>query len=599
MTSRYEDLLLSDQREKIVERVVRALKSRDQLSANTLNNFRRVLQAGTPIRGFNKDPIRALPPLLKQHILERIEGNSEFELLLVEVWAEAEPHLQEAVNQRLDSFDLQSHEGDEIDEELWDAQVSMLAAENSDYEEDDILLMTKVCFAHAKIKADASRDTDSGDTDGDAVEVKMDTAPAVLSDVLNRLRMLPAESQAWHEDIPRFAEALNDLISTKDEERNRLSRMLEDFEELQRQFSSELEFFGRQAADWGIDRLGINRLATSASISEAAQKFSELETALANYRAVTDRADRIDEERQRREQRHDLEDAIERILSEIDDLAQNADTPDYDPSTGAPILSETEASADSAETQPQPQLETYSVLQDELNALRGEYESLLSSNPALKQDSASIEDKVRVLEGEIAGLNADKQTLTEEVAELRDQLRISETKEINWRNAYEVEMISKDSSVHDPIPAEVESVSQALDLAQARYRDRLVFRLNKKSKRDYDYTRPREVWDALEWLATTYHDSQTGEAQIIDLNESIRNTCSGWEYKPNQTDITFNTFREWYTTTKDGKTYELRKHLSKGTGRDANVIRIAFAWDEDSERVIVGFVGPHQRSRSS
>ena len=215
MTNRYEDLLLSDQREKIVERVVRALKSRDQLSANTLNNFRRVLQAGTPIRGFNKDPIRALPPLLKQHILERIEGNSEFELLLVEVWAEAEPHLQEAVNQRLDSFDPQSQEGDEIDEELWDAQVSMLAAENSDYEEDDILLMTKVCFAHAKIKADAARDSGSDDTDGDAVEVKVGAAPAALSDVLNRLRMLPAESQAWHEDIPRFAEALNDLISDK------------------------------------------------------------------------------------------------------------------------------------------------------------------------------------------------------------------------------------------------------------------------------------------------------------------------------------------------------------------------------------------------
>ena len=585
MTNRYADLLLSDQREKIVERVVRALKSRDQLSTNTLNNFRRVLQAGTPIRGFNKDPIRALPPLLKQHILERIEGNPEFELLLVEVWAEAEPHLQEAVNQRLDSFDPQSQEGDEVDEELWDAQVSMLAAENSDYEEDDILLMTKICFAHAKMKADAARDSGSDDTDGDAVEVKMDTAPAALSDVLNRLRMLPAESQAWHEDILRFAEALNDLISIKDEERNRLSRMLEDFEELQRLFSSELEFFGRQAADWGIDRLGINRLATSASISEAAQKFSELETALANYRAVTERADTIDEERQRREQRHDLEDAIERILSEINDLAQNADTPDDDPATGAPILSETEASADSAETQPQPQLEAYSELQNELNALGGKYESLLSSN--------------RTLEGEITGLNADKQTLTEVVAELRDQLRISETKETNWRSAYEAQMISKDSSVHDPIPAEVESVSQALDLAQARYRDRLVFRLNKKSKRDYDYTRPREVWDALEWLATTYHDSQTGEAQIIDLNESIRNTCSGWEYKPNQTDITFNTFREWYTTTKDGKTYELRKHLSKGTGRDANVIRIAFAWDEDSERVIVGFVGPHQRSRSS
>ena len=540
-----------------------------------------------------------MSPLLKQQLLERLDLNPDLEGLIVSTWADTEPQLREAVSERIDSFDPLSHEGDEIDEELWDAQVSMLAAENSGYEEDDILLMTKICFAHAKMQADASRDTDSDDTDGDAVEVRMDTVPAALSDVLNRLRMLPAESQAWHEDIPRFAEALNELISTKDEERNQLSRMLEDFEELQKQFSSELEFFGRQAADWGIHSLGINSLATSASISEAAQKFSELETALANYRAVTDRADRIDEERQRREQRHDLEDAIERILSEIDDLAQNADTPDDDPATGAPFLSETEASADSAETQQQAQSEADSQLRDELNLLRGEYEALISSNHTLKQDSASIEGKVRALEGEIAGLNADKLTLTEEVAELRDQLRISETNEVNWRIAYEAEVKSKDASAPEPIPAEVESLRRAVDLARARYGDRLVFRLNKKSDQDYNYSRPKEVWDALEWLATTYHDSQTGEAQTIDLNESIRNTCGGWEYKSNQTDITFNMYREWYTTTKDGKTYELRKHLSKGTGRDANVIRIAFAWDEDSERVIVGFVGPHQRSRSS
>ena len=599
MTSRYEELLMPEQRDRVVEKVVTALKTQGKLPTKTLNDFRDLFKAGKPIPGFNNDPLRAMSPLLKQQLLERLDLNPDLEGLIVSTWADTEPQLREAVSERIDSFDPQSHEGDEIDEELWDAQVSMLAAENSDYEEDDILLMMKICFAHAKIKADASRDTDSSDTDDDAVEVKVGTAPAALSDVLNRLRMLPAESQAWHEDIPRFAEALNELISTKDEERNQLSRMLEDFEELQKQFSSELEFFGRQAADWGIHSLGINSLATSASISEAAQKFSELETALANYRAVTDRADRIDEERQRREQRHDLEDAIERILSEIDDLAQNAITPDDDPSTDAPILSKTEASADSAETQLQPQLEAYSDLQDELNLLRGEYEALISSNHTLKRDSASIEDKARALEGEIAGLNADKLTLTEEVAELRDQLRISETKETNWRNAYEAEKSSKDSPAHDPIPVDVESVRRAVDLARARYGDRLVFRLNKKSDQDYNYSRPKEVWDALEWLATTYHDSQTGEAQTIDLNESIRNTCGGWEYKSNQTDITFNMYREWYTTTKDGKTYELRKHLSKGTGRDANVIRIAFAWDEDSERVIVGFVGPHQRSRSS
>ena len=586
MTSRYEDLLLSDQREKIVERVVRALKSRDQLSANTLNNFRRVLQAGTPIRGFNKDPIRALPPLLKQHILERIEGNSEFELLLVEVWAEAEPHLQEAVSERIDSLDPLSHEGDEIDEELWDAQVSMLAAENSDYEEDDILLMTKICFAHAKIKADSDRE--DGEVGAETKPAPRDPFPMeeTLDAVLESLRDMPAGFPQWSDAVPRFVASLNELIDEKQNELIQVRGLMTDLDHIQDAFETELAFFRHGGEEWDTPIVAM-LLAVDSGIDESTRRLAELKDALASYHQIKERADNLAEERERREKRHDLEETIEGKLHEIDKLSHAA-------------AAEAEPAAAPAEDiQLQPQLEAYSELQDELNALRGEYESLLSGNHTLKQDSASIEGKVRALEGEIAGLNADKQTLTEEVAELRDQLRISESQTANWRIAYEAEVKSKDASAPEPIPAEVESLRRAVDLARARYGDRLVFRLNKKSDQDYNYSRPKEVWDALEWLATTYHDSQTGEAQTIDLNESIRNSCGGWEYKSNQTDITFNMYREWYTTTKDGKTYELRKHLSKGTGRDANVIRIAFAWDEDSERVIVGFVGPHQRSRSS
>ena len=225
--------------------------------------------------------------------------------------------------------------------------------------------------------------------------------------------------------------------------------------------------------------------------------------------------------------------------------------------------------------------------------------ALLEELRALREEREAAEDDRRELQGEVTGLQADKQALADEVAELRDQLRISEAQASNWRNAYEAGMSSDDSAGQEPIPPEIESVRQAWELARARHKDRLVFRPNKKSELDYGYRRPREVWDALDWLATTYHDAQTGKARVIDLNESIRNTCSGWEYKPNQTDITFNTFREWYETTWDGKPYELREHLAKGTGRDANVIRIAFAWDEDAERVIVGYLGPHQRSRGS
>ena len=598
MTSRYEELLMPEQRDRVVEQVVRALKTQGKLPTKTLNDFRDLFKAGKPIPGFNNDPLRAMSPLLKQQLLERLDINPDLEGLIVSTWADTEPQLSEAVSERLDSFDPQSHEDDEIDEELWDAQISMLAAENSDYEEDDILLMTKICFAHAKIQADSDRE--DGEVGADTKPAPRDPFPMeeTLDAVLESLRDMPAGFPQWSDAVPRFVASLNELIDEKKNELIQVRGLMTDLDHIQDAFETELAFFRHGGEEWDTPIVAM-LLAVDSGIDESTRRLAELKDALALYRQIKERADNLAEERERREKRHDLEETIEGMLHEIDVLAQNADTPDDDPSTDASILSETGAPSDSADTQPQPQSEAYSVLQDELNALRGEYESLLSSNHALKQDSASIEDKVRALEGEIAGLNVDKQTLTEEVAGLRDQLRISETNEVNWRIAYEAEVRSKDASAPEPIPAEVESLRRAVDLARARYGDRLVFRLNKKSDQDYNYSRPKEVWDALEWLATTYHDSQTGEAQTIDLNESIRNTCGGWEYKSNQTDITFNMYREWYTTTKDGKTYELRKHLSKGTGRDANVIRIAFAWDEDSERVIVGFVGPHQRSRSS
>ena len=586
MTSRYEELLMPEQRDRVVEKVVTALKTQGKLPTKTLNDFRDLFKAGKPIPGFNNDPLRAMSPLLKQQLLERLDLNPDLEGLIVSTWADTEPQLREAVSERIDSLDPLSHEGDEIDEELWDAQVSMLAAENSDYDEDDILLMTKVCFAQAKIKADADRE--DGQVGADNKPAPRDPFPMeeTLDAVLESLRDMPAGFPQWSDAVPRFVASLNELIDEKQNELIQVRGLMTDLDHIQDAFETELAFFRHGGEEWDTPVVAM-LLAVDSGIDESTRRLAELKDALASYHQIKERADNLAEERERREKRHDLEETIEGMLHEIDKLSHAA-------------AAEAEPAAAPAEDiQLQPQLEAYSELQDELNLLRGEYEALISSNHALKQDSASIEGKVRALEGEIAGLNADKLTLTEEVAELRDQLRISETNEVNWRIAYEAEVKSKDASAPEPIPAEVESLRRAVDLARARYGDRLVFRLNKKSDQDYNYSRPKEVWDALEWLATTYHDSQTGEAQTIDLNESIRNTCGGWEYKSNQTDITFNMYREWYTTTKDGKTYELRKHLSKGTGRDANVIRIAFAWDEDSERVIVGFVGPHQRSRSS
>ena len=244
MTSRYEDLLLPEQHDTTIERVIAALKSEGQLSVKTLNNFRRVLQAGRPIPGFNKDPIKAPPPALKQHLTERLERNPEFAHLLAEVWTETEPQLKEAVSEHIDSLAPETYEGEDIEDDFWDAQIDLFAEQNGGYEKDDILLMMKVCYARAKMQAAIEAELSDAGVEDEPSEIVMNTASGVFSDVLDRLRALPAESQAWQSEIPQFVEALNVLISAKEEERGRLDRLLEDLKELQDTFALELGFFG-------------------------------------------------------------------------------------------------------------------------------------------------------------------------------------------------------------------------------------------------------------------------------------------------------------------------------------------------------------------
>ena len=581
MTNRYEELLLPEQRDRIVGKVVSALKAKGQLSARTLNDFRDVFRAGRPIPGFNNDPLRAMPPLLKQHMLERLERDLDFERLIVGVWTDTEPQLRKSVNEHLNGLDAQIYAEDDIDEDFWDAQVRLLAEKHSGYEEDDILLMTKVCYARVKSEA-GEGDGESGE--GTAAR-RAPTAPEeTLDTVLELLRGMPAALPLWRESVPQFVESLNEIIDEKNSELLQVKGLRDDLDRIQSGLSVELSFFRHGAEEWDT-LIMATLLADANGIDEAGRILTELESEFQAYRAITGRADTLAEERERREQRHELEVTIEGMLQEIDELPQTIPA---------------EPDSDSAGHVRQAQSEADPQSREELDALKREREALVDSNRTLTRDADSLSEANHALQGEVAGLNADKQALADEVAELKDQLRISEMQKLNWRSAYEAEMSDNDSSASDLTPSEIESIRQALELAEARYGDRLLLHFNNKSDLDYNYNRPKEIWDALEWLATTYHSRQTGKVRVRDLNESIRNVCSGWKYIPDQSDITFNMYREWYTTIVDGVTHELREHIGRWASRQTNnLIRIAFAWDDESQRVVVGYIGRHQRSRAS
>ena len=206
-------------------------------------------------------------------------------------------------------------------------------------------------------------------------------------------------------------------------------------------------------------------------------------------------------------------------------------------------------------------------LQAELNTLREENGRLGSSNEELRAESGRRDD---------------------ETSKLNDLVARSRRTEEQWRQVY---VESRKGRRPDDTPVSIDSVGEAVALAREAFPDRLLIKLNSRSNENTPFTNPAEVYDALAWLATAHCDAN---------DNRIGETCTGWTYKTSQREESIAKYREWYETLADGKTWYLGAHIGKGTSRDPrHTIRIGFVRDEEDNRVIVGFIGLHQRNRQS
>jgi len=84
------------------------------------------------------------------------------------------------------------------------------------------------------------------------------------------------------------------------------------------------------------------------------------------------------------------------------------------------------------------------------------------------------------------------------------------------------------------------------------------------------------------------------------MNLSLREKLSSWTHKPHQGDTTVTTHKEWYECHWDGCAYTLSEHIGTGSSkRPEETIRIGFAWDKVRKKVIIGFIGQHQKNTKS
>jgi hypothetical protein len=154
-----------------------------------------------------------------------------------------------------------------------------------------------------------------------------------------------------------------------------------------------------------------------------------------------------------------------------------------------------------------------------------------------------------------------------------------------------------------PIAAPITSVADAIKAARERFGNQLAFSFNSKSDGEKSpYEEPREVMNAFEWLATTYYESKIGKRPCPDLDADLYSKLPGWHYAGHQKETTMKGLSAWYQCLWQGRKLWIKEHLKGGATRSRRPeesIRIAFAWEPDAEKVVIGFLGQHQDNSKS
>lgn len=193
-----------------------------------------------------------------------------------------------------------------------------------------------------------------------------------------------------------------------------------------------------------------------------------------------------------------------------------------------------------------------------------------------EQENADLQNK-------IAGLQKELDAKSEEL--YRSQARVAMIKNASDPDARSEELLP------------IESVADAIEQASSRWKHELVFQLNNKSEDDSPFQPASEVQQALQWLAETYWPAKLGRKKVTNFYKDIAEKIPGWEYSAKQSDGATGRYKEWYQCQWDGRTYFIPEHVGTGSSkRPEETIRIAFAWDKEHKKIVIGYIGQHQKN---
>ncbi len=617
------------------EVVKRALDSRSFVSPAARTALNNAINAHVEVNGF-RNADRALPPLLIGPVADEAGAVNAIAKGVLRVWAESHGPLRDTVVAFMEEESLLDDGGDYPKETVlafppgshWDESVNRLIERHSDFSKDDLWLMS--CFVSGRMPETGEEPESSDNPDSLAGPATDDETGLgvgeMLAEIRERLLSLPRDdsfdqlSAALVDEFLNglnarcpdgvgdelqgldFTEAVREVQKAKFIEQALATGLAAALSNIGNEHSALLDFFeqdrerlaalipGPDDSDSSLDELA-ERLRTFLEehtrlrLHHLARNLLEVDSVsrkLDEYRPIHGQAATFKEEQLRSSRRAEMQEAIDREFRQLADLisgATQAENSEVEPSIEAPgseAQEDTPLAPPVSESDAVPETPPVSCSIDHYLALLEEVRELRDLNRDLEQENDDIEETCK---------------------RLRQQLYDAQNKEAGLRLALANQ---SDPEVPPAEAAEVASVEDAVRLAQASFAHRLVIAANSESNvEESQFKWPDKVLSALEWLATTYYDSRSGQLTVTDLDASCREHCDMW-YKATQGETTMTAYPNSYTTVVDGEQIWLEEHIGKGNSFDPRrTIRIAFNWDKTRQQVIVGYIGRHQRTRAS
>ena len=595
------------------------LDARDQIPAEVkraLDGAIRSSGVRVPGGGFQLIDVQDAPTHhLQTPVFRKMQVSDELTEAVLRAWVGIQADLYESVVQHLQWNDEPTYGPDRKemsfrgywDARDWQTNFNQFLADRTGFDHNDVGLM--LWYVSGKLPPSRAESEDPADR----VDFER------WKELLMALR---PDAPQW-ESALEFAESIEGIVEEKEKQRARdaVNQLKTKAEDIWLEYSDELIYLEKNISLWASAR--------SIQPEEALQTLAQvtnLEELLSQYRPIRDQAQSRSVESSRAGRRAELEAEIINTVAELEPLFSPSGATSSSDTTGLldmPLVEDQITDEEPAEETGLTEIPNESDFAQLIPAdaePEGQCEDMITMKLFEYEEEApeliieADQTPELIIEEEIPELIIEEEetpsgnvnaSILAGLRSLREDLDLLKAQLVSTNGTEHSS--EEDADTDDPVGPEeqdvepdVQGLTAVVLQAQEQFPRQLVFRLNSESwVNGNPFEDPQAVADALEWLASSYYAARQGDMDFGQLNDSLYRACR-WKYSNNQHDRSFFQNEGHYRMLVNGKAYYLNETIGKGVGEDAvNTIRIAFYWDRQRERVVIGYIGQHQLIASS